>query len=193
MKKILLMFLAVAMLVSSVPMSVMAEETTILYEGVEDNISWTIDSEGVLRVSGTGNMRDFAPTHAMRYDVPWGWYWDKVSSVVIEEGITKIGTNAFMDCKNVTEVTLPKGLTYIGPAAFYACRLIETIAFPEGLEEIASNAFTYCSSLKSVEFPSTLKNIWYGAFSYCSSLESIKLHEGVLSIKTGAFLSCDML
>ena len=61
-----------------------------------DNVTWTKDENGVLTISGTGKMRDYT----MSSMTPWntnGGLKD-IQTIVIEEGITRIGNHAFEDC-----------------------------------------------------------------------------------------------
>ncbi len=72
---------------------------------------------------------------------------DKITSVVIEEGITKIGTYAFADCSKLTNVTISEGVTSIGEYAFYEAGLTGELILPNSLISIGASAFYYCQSL----------------------------------------------
>lgn len=71
-----------------------------------DNLTWTLDDEGTLTISGTGEMSDYM------YQVgPWG---SGVKKAVIQEGVTSIGNYAFWGCIGLTEVVIPDSVTSIG-------------------------------------------------------------------------------
>ena len=79
-----------------------------------DNLTWTLDSDGVLTISGTGAMKDYPN----EIGAPWAGFPNDLTKVVIEEGITTIGASAFMYCGNLTEVVIPGTVTSIGSTAF---------------------------------------------------------------------------
>jgi hypothetical protein len=81
-----------------------------------DDLTWTLNSEGVLTISGTGAMQFSSYASA-----PWKDYLSSVKSVVINEGMTQICSNAFADCTNLTSVKIPKSVTQIYSFAFNNC------------------------------------------------------------------------
>ena len=117
------------------------------------NVVWSLSCDSVLIISGTGAMADyndpsagsgpiaggdpgdinpFAPRRARQGDYkpnsPWMAYSSStIKSAVVEEGVTRIGDNAFNSCMTMTRISLPDGLQYIGNSAFYACYALDTI------------------------------------------------------------------
>lgn len=81
------------------------------------SVTWTLDSAGTMTISGTGDMRDFSSGG----DAPWASYKQTIRSVRIEDGVTSIGKNAFIDCPALTSVTMGKDVESIGEMAFYGC------------------------------------------------------------------------
>ena len=174
-----------------------------------DNVTYTLDTEtGVLTISGTGDMRS--------YDAPWLDYKDLVKTVVIEDGVTSIGSQAFYECGNLTNITIPDGITSIGgfafdgcsslteitipesvtsigTYAFYKCSSLTEITIPEGVTSIGDSAFYHCSGLKKITIPDSVTSIGDKAFGYCTSLKEITIPEGVTSIGDYAFSYCDSL
>ena len=115
-KRLLSFVLAVLMIASLLPATALAAD--IVASGTcgakGSNLTWTLDSEGVLTISGSGDMHG--------YDLPGApWYGSRsrVKSAVIAEGVTSIGRYAFVDCTSLTSVTIPDSVTSIGYAAFY--------------------------------------------------------------------------
>ena len=130
-----------------------------------DALTWELDTDtGVMTISGTGEM----------YDYPeFSQYSDAASSVVIEEGCTSIGANAFYDFESLASVSLPESLTGIGSYAFIFCYSLASAEFPEGLESIGEGAFEWCTALESITIPSSVTSIGDWAFSSCNMLNSV--------------------
>ncbi len=153
------------------------------------NLSWSIDKNGVLTISGTGAMADYPYKGA-----PWYVYKDRFSSLVIEEGITDIGAYAFKDCSNITgSLILPEGLVTIGNFAFGGCfGLTGNLAFPEGILEIRYGAFSRCSGFTGdLVIPESILVIEGETFDSCSGFDgSLVLPKNLRSIDTGAFYGC---
>lgn len=83
-----------------------------------DNLTWTYNSSnGYLTISGTGAMYDYKSSNR-----PWGSYEDSIKVVVVEDGVTSIGTRAFYHCEKLITVTLPDSITLIGEYAFRECK-----------------------------------------------------------------------
>ncbi len=87
-------------------------DTTIVNSGTcGDNLTWTLDSDGLLTISGTGAMYDYYYEYdgvedwVMWEDLP-GWYYlnKPIYSVVIEIGITSIDDFAFFGCNDITDI-----------------------------------------------------------------------------------------
>lgn len=80
-------------------------------EGGGGNLTWKLDSEGCLTISGTGKMANWA-----QFKAPWYEICSSVISVNIEAGVTSIGGSAFCSCSSLTEISIPEGVTSIGGA-----------------------------------------------------------------------------
>ena len=115
------------------------------------------------------------------------------SDIVIPDGVTSIGDNAFRDCSFVKSVILPEGITSIGNDTFYRCNSLKSIQLKEGIISIGDRAFFGCSSLLSVSLPHSLTNIGSSAFQNCSFLERVQLGDNLVSIQDAAFQGCSSL
>ena len=110
-----------------------------------DNLTWILDDEGVLTISGTGAMASWNWKGS-----PWYANKDKIESVVIEDGVTSIGANAFDGCSGLTSITIPSSVTSIGEHAFYGCSGLTSITIPNSVTSIGTSAFSGCSGLTRV-------------------------------------------
>ena len=150
-----------------------------------ENLTWMLDENGVLTISGTGAMHDYDEV-----DAPWSEYANKITSVVLESGVTSIGNSAFQNCAQVTGASIPQSVTKIGRAAFYGCGNLKDMTIPDGVTEIEEAAFDSCRSLESVTIPEGVTKIGAGAFHYCVALSSITIPGSVTIIDNGAFNGC---
>ncbi len=116
-----------------------------------------------------------------------------IQSVVIPEGVTEIGDNAFDGCSSLTSVTIPDGVTKIGESAFDGCSSLTSVTIPESVTEICDLAFSDCNSLTSVTIPESVTEICDWAFDGCSSLTSVTIPESVTKIGESAFADCRSL
>ena len=178
-----------------------------------DNLTWTLDGNGTLTISGSGAMSNF---FIYQNVAPWLKNWDKIARVVVEPGVTSIGDYTFLGCAGLTNVTIPDGVTYIGYQAFGDCKSLASVTIPgsvrniggfafqnctgltsmtilEGATSIGERAFTGCSSLTSVTIPGSVVSIGDSAFCSCSGLTSVTIRKGVTSIGWGAFSGCSGL
>ena len=104
----------------------------------EDNLTWTLDADGTLTISGTGAMKDYD------YDNNLSPVYNNsnVKKVVIEDGVTSIGNWAFESCNSLTSITIPNSVTSIGDYAFHSCSGLTSITIPDGVTSIGSHAFS---------------------------------------------------
>ena len=191
MKKRLLSFvLAVLMIASLLPATALAADVvasgTCGAEGDGSNLTWTLDSEGLLTISGTGAMKDYDNNSAL-------WQHRAIEKAVIDNGVTSIGDHAFYYSNYLTSVTIPNSVTSIGESAFERCSSLTSVTIPSSVTSIGNGAFEYCSSLTSVTIPSSVTSIGNGAFMYCSSLTSVTIPNSVTSIGRCAFDGCESL
>ena len=204
--RLLSALLAVAMLFALMPTAAFAAtEVASGTCGAEgSNLTWTLDSDGTLTISGTGAMKEYED-YTQR---PWVAHKNDIKKVVIGEEVTTIGKHAFEDCSQLSTVKLPqKGkLQKIGFNAFGyltpgSAPIITEIVIPASVEEIAPYAFDHCTHLATVTFApdSRLKTIGLSAFQY-TAIEEVRIPASVEQLGTDpmygggwTFYSCSNL
>ena len=98
---------------------------------------------------------------------------EKLTDVIIPNGVTKIDGGAFAYCGSLKNIKLPASLVSIGSNAFYHCTNLERIDLPQNLTYIGPLAFAGCSSVKEVIIPELITKISDGAFDYCRSITDL--------------------
>ena len=112
--------------------------------------------------------------------------WHDFTTVIIPEGIKRIGKSAFQDCTDITRVVLPESLECIDDGAFSGCTGLSDINFPDNISYIGKNAFNG-TAITELEIPANTGVICGAAFANCSSLAKVNFHENVTSIEYSAF------
>ena len=193
-KRIFSFVLAVLMIASLLPATALAADVvasgTCGAEGNGSNLTWTLDSEGVLTISGSGDMYNYGSSD---FSAPWDGSRSRVKSVVIADGVTSIGEYAFFYCESLTSVTIPDSVTSIGKYAFFCCTSLTSVTIPDSVTSIGRFAFSNCTSLTSVTIPDSVTSIGEYAFYYCKSLTSMTIPDSVTSISDNTFDHCTSL
>lgn len=116
-----------------------------------------------------------------------------ITSAVIPDGATSIGTGMFRNCKSLANISIPDSVTSIGKYAFYCCPFTNTQMIPDSVTSIGESAFRGCKSLLSVNIPGGVTKIEAYVFSNCDKLASVTIHNKVTSIGDYAFNQCTSL
>ncbi len=151
-------------------------------------VTWELDSEGLLTISGSGEMKDYRDGEA-----PWFIYRSMITSAVVEDTVSKIGSYAFYDCSSLTSISLPDGIKSINDRTFGNCTSLNAITLPESLESIDVYAFSGCTSLTKIVIPDNVNNIEINAFDGCSALKTVTIPEGVTYLNSKIFNGCTSL
>ncbi len=164
-KRILSLVVVMTMLLSFMP--VIARAATSGECG--DNLTWTLDDNGTLTISGTGDMTNWSYPSGP----PWYSSCDSIKNVIIGNGVKSIGVWAFLWCSSLESVTIGNSVESIGYGAFFDCSSLESVTIPDSVTIIDIYAFYDCSSLTSVVIPNSVTSIRYYAFDGCNSLTDV--------------------
>lgn len=193
-KKFLSAFLALCLVLSLLPGTAFAAEETSGSCG--NNLTWTLDN-GVLTISGSGAMRNYSynswyedgssvPTYVI--DAPWYNLRENIREVIINSGVTSIGSYAFGFCEMLNKVTIPSTVKTIQIGAFFVCSSLTRIEIPDGITIINANTFCNCSSLTHIDIPDSVTRISGQAFAGCKSLTNVDLPKNLNYIGKSAFV-----
>ena len=171
------------------PVQIQAKSVT---SGTDDNGNkWTYHtSTKTLTFTGDKAISDFTLNG---HDREPSWYrWsNKTEHMVIEEGITGIGRNAFADFVNAKTVVLPDSVRVIGEDAFENNQSLRTIKIPNGVVKIGNGAFVGCEKLEEIQMPAQIKKI--GRLEGCKKIKSICFPDTVNYLEEGILWGCEAL
>ena len=175
------------------------------------DVTWTLSSDGVVTISGTGPMYDRNELYSKKLYPRWENYQPAVRKVVVEEGVTNVQfdfygiqtlksvtlpstlirtvPDIFGDCAGLTEVVVASANVGFGSRAFKGC----TGLAKDGFIIVNGWLFDYIGSAADVVVPDGVKLIDINAFDGCAGLKSVEIPEGVTEIRGNAFRSCHAL
>lgn len=136
-----------------------------------DNLTWELTCEGVLTISGNGEMANY---HTALNRSPWDGD-TRVKQVVFTDGVTNVGAYAFYCCFDLSSVTLPNSITCIGVVAFEYCGNLTEIEIPNSVTTIQSYALAGCG-FSEIWIPSNVTTIGQAALDG-NKLQSINVAE----------------
>jgi hypothetical protein len=164
-------------------------------------VSWVL-VDHTLTISGAGAMADYGSESA-----PWSSYSSRITSVVIESGVTSIGKYAFKGYSVLSSVSIPSGVTSIGFQAFFNCPALTSVSIPTSVISIGTRVFEGCSGLTTITVD--VSNATYrstdGDNNECNAIlskdgktliagcKTTTIPSGVTSIGDRAFQSCSTL
>ena len=171
-----------------------------------DGVTYTIDSDGILVISGSGTIADHAfdwkdnfsrvvfadGSNITGIGIQAFGHCKKLSSFAFPENVTVIEADMFYKCSGLTSVDIPRGVTQIGDGAFHGCTNLKSVDIPEGVTTIGKEAFSL-SAVTTVTIPSTVTSIESFAFRRCKKLETVVFQEGVTDTGEYMFQECTAL
>lgn len=188
-KRLLSMILALSMMLTILPVNAITALAADDKSGANLTYELTPNTDDpgtyTLTIRGEGAMYDYSSS-----TVPWNAQKSKITSVVIENGVTSIGNYAFEDCSALKMLDIPQSVTEIGSKAFRACSALTSLALPETVNRIGNTAFQGCSNLETINIPSGVKLIEKDTFHGCEKLNDVTIPAGVTLIGNSAFKAC---
>ena len=212
--RLLSALLALAMLLALLPTAAFAADTVYGTvrgvpsgncgaKGNENNVHWTLDSDGTMTISGTGAMANY--NYGAHYnDQPWVDQRTSITRVVVEGSVTTIGMGAFHGCTELIEADMSNALNLeiIRQYAFSDCRSLKTVKLPQkgSLKTIEYNAFSFYNDeseanalqIEEIIIPASVEKICNHVFDGCSKLTKV-IFESPSSLKDVAgsnFANC---
>ena len=155
-------------------------------------VFWSLSGTGTLTVSGHGRM-DHYDDDDEEDRPPWYDYRDSIRSVVVEEGVTALGSYAFWQHTALSSVSLPEGLTELGYHVFDGCSALTSVDLPRSLTEVYGSSFVNCTGLTEVNLHEGITEIGMGAFEGCTALKSVKMPDSIELIDSFSFKDCSRL
>ena len=207
---VLALALALVLLLALLPGSALAADVVAsgtCGENGSSSPAWVLDTDGVLRISGEGSIRDY---DVSQNNMPWYTYRNSITRIIIESGVRSIGSAAFWGCSNIASIVIPSSVLSIGNAAIptyiptidveisdlrtwcyssieknalptYYLYLngseVKELTIPEGIRYIKDRAFSGCLSLTSVTIPSSVIDIGQEAFQGCLNLQRVEISD----------------
>ena len=188
-KIILICTLAFIVAVSSCCL-VFAEGDVVAEGSCGENVTWVLTGETgdmTLTISGTGEMDNLSSTAQ-----PWSDYKNDIVSVVIEDGVTTVGSYAFYQYSGITGADMPESVASIGTSAFEYCRNLSSVSLHEGLNSIGAFAFGSCA-ITDLVIPNSVTSLGNQSFSI-STLKNVSMPIDVaVYFDKNAFLKCSDL
>ena len=140
--------------------------------------------DGVMTISGKGEMDDFCTLKdwntgeiISENPQPWEDFLDLIEEVVIEEGVTTIGYNAFFDCCYLEKVSIASSVKTIRHNAFANCYYFSELHMGEGVETLEDCVF-YGSSLTELTLPKSLRKMTNYSLLGLQLIENVYVEDG---------------
>ena len=164
---------------------------------INAEVTWELSVDGTLTISGTGDIKT----------MPWNSQRKEIKKIIIENGVTSIGDNAFTSCYHLTSVTIPNSVTSIGSSAFQNCSILTFLSIGNSVTSIEKGAFKGCSDLKSVNITNlkswceiSFEDRYANPLGYAKHLylnekevEELVIPNGITEIGDYAFWGCEAL
>ena len=111
-----------------------------------DNLTWLLDNNGILTISGTGKMYSYSESEPL---IPDGIV---VKNIIIQDGVTSIGSYAFYGCKDVVSINIPDSVTTIAGGVFQNCTSLSSIFIPASVKTVYGSKLPFfgCSSTMKI-------------------------------------------
>lgn len=146
-------------------------EISILSEGTTGTVNYKLTSDGLLFFSGTGATDDYSNANKL----PYYSYMNQIKKVVVEEGVTHLGTRLFYGASAMESISIADSVTSIGEACFRQCASLKTVTLPDDLATLSRVAFYSCAGLEDVDLGETVTVLGDKAFNGCGNLTKLTI------------------
>lgn len=144
-RRILSVLLVLTMVVGMVPLLPLQVEAAEATSGTcGDNLTWNLDENGTLTISGSGKMKDYVQYNYGH--APWYSQKDSIKNVFISHGVTQIGSYAFDGCSSLTSINIPSSIISIGNRAFWDCVNLNSVYIDSIQDYCCISFYGYTSS-----------------------------------------------
>ena len=169
--------------------------------GIEEELTWKYDYSGTLTISGKGVIPDYDFSNPP----PWSAHQDKITRVIIGNGISSIGYGVFSSINTLLSIDVDNSNAALCSEDGVLFNKTKTalIQYPAGktgayiipnsVTSIGRSAFGGCNNLTSVTIPNSVTSIGKQAFGACMGLTSIIIPDLVTSIEQHTFAGCHNL
>lgn len=175
MKKILMLFVAMAAMLPASMSAYDFKEGGLFYKVYGDEVAVTYEYENVGSYSGDVVIPETVVHNGVEYPV------------------TAIGYKAFCFCNNLTSIEIPNSIDSISSHAFNGCGRLERVVIPNSVETLFPCAFNSCTNLKSVVIGNSVRVIDEYCFQYCYQLTDVVIGSSVRYLAIQAFGGCSAL
>lgn len=208
--KLFSLFLALATSTSALVAANVVESGTCGAAGNEANVIWTLTDDGVLTISGTGNMANFAQ-YSLAGSAPWYSSRASINKIIVTNGIENLGTYITCDYSNVTDVEIGEDVVIANDNSFYQpnqssinliwnakrCETnpfnwakVQKITFGNKVEYIPDLNLT--STVNEISIPNSVVEIANHAFNGCN-ISKLNIPNNVKIVGSFAFANCTQL
>ncbi|MBR4563722.1 MAG: leucine-rich repeat protein [Paludibacteraceae bacterium] len=157
-----------------------------------DNLTWSYNKATMtLTIEGTGAMYNYN----FGGGSPWKVFGEQIESIILPEGLTSIGADAFNYCISIKNIVIPDNVTAIGRDAFSWCTSLVSVDIPDNVQSIGAHVFEHCTALESIVFPDNESFTYIGVMSLsgCEGLKTVTIPASVSQIDLNAFSQCSAL
>ena len=167
------------------------DDSSAIVSGTCDtNLTWTYNKETcTLTISGKDRMKNFTSTEAR----PWKSYLSEIKNIIINDGVTHLGSNAFRNCSSLMYISIPDSVTSMGSYVFYNCDALASIVIPDSVTSMGVNVFQQCGGLLDVTISNSVTTIGNYTFSACTNLIKLTIPDSVYYVYDYAFSDCTNL
>ena len=156
------------------------QPSSVVDSGTWGNLNWTLDDSGLLKIFGSGTMREMDSNNA------WRAHYSEIKRIILYSGLTNVSNNAFKNCSNLVSVSIPVSVTSIGNAAFDCCSSLSDIYYDGShamWEAVTAGSSNEPLSIANIHFMGEVYTVTYNANGGNGTPASqTKIHERALAL-----------